>query len=33
MTGMSFGGVEQAGKRLELLKELVPGATTVAVFR
>jgi putative ABC transport system substrate-binding protein len=33
ITGLSFGGVELAGKHLELLKELVPGATTVAVFR
>jgi len=33
ITGLSFGGVELAGKQLELLKEVVPGATTVAVFR
>ncbi len=33
ITGLSFGGVELAGKQLELLKELVPSATTVAVFR
>ena len=32
ITGLSFGGVELAGKQLELLKVLVPGATTVAVF-
>jgi putative tryptophan/tyrosine transport system substrate-binding protein len=33
ITGLSFGGVELAGKQLELLKELVPSATTVAVLR
>ena len=33
ITGLSFGGVELSGKQLELLKELVPGAAPVAVFR
>jgi putative ABC transport system substrate-binding protein len=32
-TGLSVQGVETAGKRLELLKELVPGAAPVAVLR
>jgi putative ABC transport system substrate-binding protein len=32
MTGMSFGGRELHGKRLEMLKELVPGAAPVAVL-
>ncbi|HET8533396.1 MAG TPA: ABC transporter substrate-binding protein [Methylomirabilota bacterium] len=31
-TGLSFQSVEMAGKRLELLKELVPGAAPVAVI-
>ena len=31
-TGFSLQGVELSGKRLELLKELVPGAAPVAVF-
>src|SRR6185369_7017311 len=31
-TGLSFQGVELLGKRLELLKELVPGAAPVAVL-
>jgi putative ABC transport system substrate-binding protein len=33
ITGLSFGGVELVGKHLELIKELVPAAATVAVFR
>ncbi len=32
VTGLSFGGVELAGKQLELLKDIVPDAATVAVF-
>jgi putative ABC transport system substrate-binding protein len=32
ITGLSFGGRELHGKRLELLKELVPGAAPVAVL-
>ena len=32
-TGFSVQSVETVGKRLELLKELVPGAATVAVLR
>ena len=31
-TGLSFQALELIGKRLELLKELVPGAATVAVL-
>ena len=31
-TGLSLQSVETTGKRLELLKELVPGAAPVAVF-
>ena len=31
-TGLSFQSVETTGKRLELLKELVPGASLVAVL-
>src|SRR4051812_39893007 len=32
ITGLSHQAAETTGKRLELLKELVPGATTVAVL-
>ena len=32
LTGMSMQSLEVTGKRLELLKELVPGAETVAAF-
>lgn len=32
MTGMSMQGIDTTGKRLELLKQLVPGAAPVAVF-
>jgi putative tryptophan/tyrosine transport system substrate-binding protein len=31
-TGLSLQSLETTGKRLELLKELVPGAATVAVL-